>query len=165
VAGDESGSDDAGIDETADDGAASDETRTDESATGDAASEGNSTDEAARDTATDDAPAGGSALSVDASFGPQRLKTVLKRGLTGTATCSTACTVSGAIRLGGRTISKAPITSAGSTPTAQNRLKLELTPAAKRKLKKLRRVKLTIEVTARSGAATATAARAITLKR
>ena len=82
----------------------------------------------------------------------QRLRTVLAKGLAGSAVCSRACTVQVVVRLDARTakrlrlrgtLGKQTVTGGAGT----TRFKVRLSTAAKRKLKRLRRVVFQVTVT------------------
>jgi hypothetical protein len=114
-------------------------------------------------------------LSINASFPAQKLKSVLKSGLTGTLSCPrTTCAIEAGVSVDPATAKKLGVKAAGASPfsgaavQANGATKVVLKPSktAARKLAKLKSLKLTVRLTARgSDGQTATITRTITLKR
>ena len=109
-------------------------------------------------------------LTVSATIPSQRIATVRRSGLAGTAVCSVACSVEVAVTLpkakarlrAARASERAGATGAAGAATP---FKVKLNAATRQALRRAKSLTLTVTVTARSGAATATATRRVTLRR
>jgi len=104
--------------------------------------------------------------------------TVLRRGLVVSVSCAAACKISATALLSAATARKAgllkggkakPVTVAGAHGTlaaaGTKNLRLKLSAVAKRHLKRLRKFKLTVRVTVKSGGKVSTTSRSVTVRR
>jgi hypothetical protein len=101
-------------------------------------------------------------LKLTAKFATQRLATVLKRGLSGTVTCSRACTVDAAVVVESKSMKRYGTTLRAGSRTP---LRIELTRALRSKLKRAKSLRATVTLTARSGAETVTRSFRIRLRK
>ncbi|HEX8066882.1 MAG TPA: hypothetical protein VF520_10175 [Thermoleophilaceae bacterium] len=130
---------------------------------------------AAADPPADASPAGApTPLAVSARFARQRLAAVLSKGLAGTVACSRACTLTVVLtiepraartaKLRGTRLTTARVTAVGRDGSATPVL-VRLASAVRAKVRRAKALPVTVTVTARSGAETATATQRLDLRR